>query len=419
MHGEIAIHTTDFCVPRSRRSLLGIDAALKRIDDEVSPIGQSERLSLQKATGRVLARHIEATTNTPPFDVAAMDGYAANLVSGDAREFTIVSRIPAGQSMIGELSAGEAARIFTGARVPKGAQTVVAQENVRRVGDTILLRCRAVSGENIRRAGEDIACGQTLLQKGRHIGACEIAVAAASGSSHLDVIRRVRVGLIVTGNELQSAGPARKQSQIWDVNTPMMRSLLNDPAIEAVRFEHAPDNADKMEAFLRSVSQEVDCVITTGGISAGEEDYVKPAIAAQGGRLLFSGLAVKPGKPVSFGRLGQACWLGLPGNPVAAFLMWQVIGRHVVAVLAGSEKKSSEERLVAIARPINHKPGRREFRPARLTGTNAQGHQIVDFDDATHAARVTDLASSDGFIVLTETAEDLGTGSLVEFRPYV
>lgn len=419
MHGEIAIHTTDFCVPRSPRSLLGLDAALKRIDDEVSPIGQSERLSLQKATGRVLARPKEATTNTPPFDVAAMDGYAANLVSGDAREFTVVSRVPAGQGMIGQLFAGEAARIFTGSPIPKGAHTVVAQENVRCTGDTIRLCHKPIPGENIRRAGEDIAFGQTLLWKRRRIGTGEIAVAAASGFGHLDVTRCVRVGLIVTGNELQSAGPVRNHTRIWDVNTPMMQSALNDPAIDVVNFEHAPDNAGKMEAILGSVAQEVDCVITTGGISAGEEDYVKPAIAAQGGTILFSGLAVKPGKPVSFGHLGKACWLGLPGNPVAAFLMWQVIGRHVVAVLAGSEKKSSEERLVAIARPINHKLGRREFRPARLTGTNAQGHQIVDFDDATHAARVTDLASSDGFIVLTETAEDLGTGSLVEFRPYV
>lgn len=311
-----------------------------------------------------------------------------------------------------------AARIFTGAPIPIGADAVVMQEDVLRDGDVIQLSGRPAAGLNIRRAGSDMAKGVTVLDKGRRLGPREIAACAGAGAGILRVRRRLRVALLVTGDEVRRAGGAREAAQIWDVNTPMLMAGLAGASVEIVASAHGVDNHAGLVRQLGDLAAQADLVITTGGISVGEEDHVKPAFMALGGETLFSGVAIKPGKPVSVGRLGKAHWLGLPGNPVSAFVTFQVFGTALIRGLTGEATAAPIRRHVVTATPIRRKPGRCELRPATLAGFDAQGREIVRFEDATHSARVGLLPLADGLMFLPADAERLPAGALVEFQPF-
>jgi molybdopterin molybdotransferase len=292
------------------------------------------------------------------------------------------------------------------------------QEDVIRDGDFIHLSRRPVSGLNIRVAGSDMAKGATVLEKGRRLGPREIAACAAAGAGILRVRRRLRVALLVTGDEVRRAGGAREAAQIWDVNTPMLTASLACAGIEIVASAQGADNFAGLVHQLSEMAAHSDLVITTGGISVGEEDHVKPAVMALGGETLFSGVAIKPGKPVSVGRIGKAHWLGLPGNPVSAFVTFQVFGTALIRALTGEVTGAPARRHVVTGTPIRRKAGRCELRPATLAGFDAHGREIVSFENATHSARVGLLSIADGLMFLPSDAECLPAGALVEFQPF-
>jgi molybdopterin molybdotransferase len=264
----------------------------------------------------------------------------------------------------------------------------------------IHMRRRPVPGQNIRRAGSDIRAGQIVLDKGRRLGPREIAACAAAGAGVVRVHPRLRVALLVTGDEVRRAGGARSAAQIWDVNTPMLAAALGGASVDLVAAEHGADTPIGLAGQLGALAAQADLVITTGGVSAGEEDHVKPAFAALGGVLVFSGVAIKPGKPVSFGRIGATCWLGLPGNPLSAFVTWQVFGTALVRGLSGATLRAPGRRHVVTGTEIRRKPGRCELRPATLDGFDGLGREVARFEDATHSGRVATLPQADGLILL-------------------
>jgi molybdopterin molybdotransferase len=402
-------------------ALTSIDEALARIAAHAAPVGRSGSVSLDRAAGRILAQPVRSRSMVPAFDNAAMDGYAlatSALTGKGPWVLKVIARVPAGQETTAALSGTTAVRIFTGAPIPDGADAVVMQEDVARDGDVIHLNRRPAPGLNIRRAGTDMANGAIILDKGRRLGPREIAACAAAGAGVVRVRPRLRAALLVTGNEVRRAGGARAAAQIWDVNTPMLAAALGAAGVEIVANAHGADDRAELGGQLREMAAQADLVITTGGISVGEEDHVKPALSGLGAVTLFSGVAIKPGKPVSFGRVGPAFWLGLPGNPLSAFVTWQVFGMALMRGLTGETAEGPGRRHVVTSSAIGRKPGRCELRPATLAGFDALGREVVRFEEATHSGRVGPLSRSDGLIFLPAEAETLPAGALVEFQPF-
>ena len=402
------------------KTLLGIDDALALIQNRATAVSETEALATSDALGRVLAEPVIAGQMTPPFDNAAMDGYAvatSALTGPGPWNLPVTARIPAGQGAA-PLSGLQTSRIFTGAPVPTGADAVVMQEDVHRTGVVIRIDRRPAPGLNIRRAGSELAAGVLVLPQGRRLGVREIAACAVAGAARVQVRRRLRVALLVTGDEVRQAGSTRSEAQIWDVNTPMLRALLTRPGIDLVAVETGLDSRDGLFLQLAELAQTADLLVTTGGISVGEEDHVKPALAAMAADIHFSGIAIKPGKPVSFGQVRGAMWLGLPGNPLSAFITWQLFGEPLVRRMTGDHSQGQPRRHVVTADAITRKPGRCEFRPANLVGFDPLGREIATFDTETHSSRVASLSAASGLIYLPADADCLPAGALVEFQPF-
>lgn len=406
------------------KGLISIDAALRVIGQTAHTVTGVETVTLAAAKGRVLAEPVRARANVPPFDNSAMDGYAiaARCLTGDGPwHLTVTERIAAGDSGCDTgraIGPRHAARIFTGAPIPAGTDAVVMQEEVHRAGDRVTLTRRPATGQNIRRAGEDMCQGTEALARGRRIGAREIAVCAAAGQATVDIRRAVRVALMVTGDEVRQAGQGLAAAQIWDINTPALSATLSGANIDLVEVAHGADTPLALRAQLARLATAADLIVTTGGISVGEEDHVKPAITALGGDIQFSGVAIKPGKPVSFGTLGKALWLGLPGNPVSALVTWQVFGAAILRQLGGETGPRGTRRHVVLGHALHHTPGRCELRPARLAGYDALGREVAFCDDATHSARVAGLPQADGLLLIPSDTKTLPQGSLLEFQSF-
>ncbi|NNF25038.1 MAG: molybdopterin molybdotransferase MoeA [Rhodobacteraceae bacterium] len=407
--------------PSQKASLISVDEALARIARETRVISETENVPLAQASSRVLARSVRALGMVPPFDNAAMDGYAINtraLVGAGPWDLEVAGRIAAGQVAGRDMPSSVAIQIFTGAPLPAGADAVVMQEDIQRRADTIRLKRLVTPGSQIRRAGEDMTAGRILLPAGQALSAKDIAVCAAAGHATVCVTRRTRVVLLVTGDEVYQPGEARSSAGIWDVNTPMLSAAMATFDIEFCGAHAAADTHSALRAQVRELADGVDLIVTTGGISVGEEDHVKPALSDLGATITFSGVDLKPGKPVSFGHLRGAHWLGLPGNPLSAFVTWQLFGTALCGSLAAKESPGASRRHVVLSRDLHHMPGRCELRLARLTGFDGEGREVVNFPQATHSGRVAQLTEMDGLLLVPADADQLPCGALIEFQPF-
>lgn len=311
---------------------------------------QAETVSSFEALGRVLARDIVSPVDVPPLDNSAMDGYAvraADLTRAGQEDADPVGatlpqaqRIAAGQ-VGAPLPPGHCARIFTGAPVPPGADAVVMQEHTRpgAAEDSVLFTHPVLPGQNIRLRGEDIARGHAVLSAGLRLGAAALGVAASVGAAELPVFRRPRVAVLTTGNELAMPGEPLPEGAIYNSNRHTLRGLVQASGGIAQDLGIVPDQLDATRAALREAARHSDLVVSSGGVSVGEEDHLRAAVAAEGG-LDFWALAIKPGKPFVFGWLdrqegGRALYMGLPGNPAASFVTWLLLARPVLGVLSG------------------------------------------------------------------------------------
>lgn len=405
----------------TRKTLISIDDALSLIFARTPPVEETEGLALGLALGRTLASPVIALCMSPPFDNSAMDGFAvmtSALVGDGPWTLDVVARVPAGQLATRPICGLQATRVFTGAPIPAGADAVVMQEDVQRSGTTIRIARRPEPGLNIRRAGSEMAAGDTVLRQGQRLGPREIAACAAAGTGSVRVRRRLRVALLVTGDEVRQAGADRAAAQIWDVNTPMLTAALTRPDIDLIAVEHGLDSKDGLFLQIAEMANIADLVITTGGISVGEEDHIKPTLLAMGAEVIFSGVAIKPGKPVSFGHVREAAWLGLPGNPLSAFITWHLFGEALVRRMTGANDDTAKRRHVVTAHDISRKTGRCELRPAICAGFDPQGREVVSFEPESHSSRVNGLSMASGLIFIPADAEWLPAGALVEFQSF-
>jgi molybdopterin molybdotransferase len=353
------------------KPLMPVREALDFMLAAARPVAEIETLPTLAANGRVLAQAQASGMNVPTHDNTQMDGYAvraADCASG-AATLTVSQRIPAGH--VGQpLLPGTAARIFTGAMIPEGADAVVMQEQCELAGNLVTIKHAPKAGEWIRRAGEDITNGSVILPAGTRLRSQELGLAASVGLAELPVRRKLRVAVFFTGDELTMPGEPLAPGAIYNSNRYTLRALLENLGCEISDFGIVPDSLDATRSVLRQAAQGNDLIITSGGVSVGEEDHIKPAVEAEG-KLNMWQIAVKPGKPLAFGEVKDAFFLGLPGNPVSSFVTFLLFVRPFILRLQGV---SDPQALAPKAYPLRAdfswpKADRRnEFLRARLNG---------------------------------------------------
>lgn len=316
--------------------MISVEEAQARILALKEPV-ETERVALAEAAGRWAAEDVVALRTQPARDLSAMDGYAIRFADA-AGPWTVIGESAAGKQFVGSVGAGQAVRIFTGAVVPEGADTVIIQENIARDSDVITLSGDAPqkAGQNVRRAGGDFGAGTIVVPKNAQLHARHLALAAMAGHSDIAVRRKLRVAIVSTGNELVPPGQPCAEDQIPSSNGVMLTTMLRAMPVELTEFPAVADDLASLTQLFRELSGH-DIIVTTGGASVGDHDLIVPALEAAGGEIVFWKIAMRPGKPVIAGRLGQSVALGLPGNPVSAFVTAMLYLQPLIARLSGSD----------------------------------------------------------------------------------
>lgn len=403
------------------QGLMSIDQALMIAGEFIQTVANTEIISLSQALGRVLAVPVMANAMLPPFDNSGMDGYAvrsADLKGQGPWKLPVTDRIAAGDGRSVELPPVSAVRIFTGAPLPKGADAVIMQEQVKVVRDKIVFTHRPEIGENIRRTGEDITKGAEVLPAGHTLCVRSIAAAASAGAGELIVFCKLRVAILMTGDETKPAGEPLSTGAIWDINTPMLTAALALNCVDIIAVEHVEDTPEALAGKFDRLSLTADLIITTGGVSVGEEDHAHEAVRRAGGHIAVAGVAIKPGKPITIGQIRRAVYLGLPGNPVSAFVTWTIFGIPILAQLSGASQPANLRRYVVSTAPMTHKTGRCEYRPATIVGIQENGLEVVKTLSKVHSARLGPLTMADGLVLIPADTETVGQGDLLEFLPF-
>lgn len=405
--------------------LMPVDDALSILGERVVCVARTEKVALRQALGRVLAEDLVASRNVPPHDNSAVDGYAvyhADLnPDGDTR-LPVSGRIAAGHPLDGPAARGRAYRIFTGAPMPAGADgaagpdTVFMEEDARVEGDTVVLPKGLKKGSNRRFAGEDVKAGAVIIPAGRRLRPQEIGLAASIGRDGLIVRQRLRVAVFSTGDEVRDPSEGAPDGCIFDANRFTVMGLLEGLGCEITDLGILPDRQDAIAAALGKAAPGHDLLITSGGVSAGEEDHVKAAVESQGS-IHFWRLAIKPGRPVALGQVAGTAFVGLPGNPVAAMVTFMVIARPLILMLSGAADLAAHRFPVKAGFPYRKKTGRREWARVRLT-MNGAGLPLAVKPHSSGAGILTSMVDADGLVEIPEEVADLPEGATVNFLPF-
>jgi molybdopterin molybdotransferase len=415
---------TDDCFAFSG-PLMPIAEMERLIETRVASVAEVEEVALREARGRVLARGIVAGLALPPFDNSAVDGFAVrhqDVAGAGETRLTVVDRVQAGAAAAQPLGKGEAIRIFTGAPMPRGADTVFMQEDVRVDGDAVVVPAGLKLGANRRFAGEDIAKGAIALPAGRRLAARDLALAAAIGMTALPVRRRLRVALFSTGNEVVEPGTPLNASAIYDSNRVLLAGLLANFGAEVTDLGILADDPDVLRLALQAAADGHDLVLTSGGVSTGEADHVRAAVEAIG-RLVFWRVAIKPGRPVAMGVIpGKtagtgAAFAGLPGNPAAVFVTFVRVVRPLLLRLSGAAPSPFIPLPVRAAFPYRKRSGRREYvRVALRTAADGVVEAVKHAQEG--AGVITSLTETAGLVELPEDVTKVEEGATVGFISY-
>jgi molybdopterin molybdotransferase len=375
------------CIDGYDPDALRVDKAVEAIRACLAPVAQSETVPIRQALGRVLAQEIVPAIDVPGHDNSAMDGYAvrsADLSSSQEVSLQQIGSAFAGRAFKDEVQKGQCVRIMTGAVMPKGADTVVVQEVCRTEGDQVAIPPGQKAGQNVRAAGEDLKAGVAVLRPGQPLRAAELGLIASLGIGEVAVRRRLRVAFFSTGDELVSIGTPLAAGQVYDSNRYTLHGMLSRLGVEIVDLGVVRDDPGALERAL-VIASEHDAIITTGGVSVGEADFIRQLMAKLG-EVLFWKIAMRPGRPMAFGRIGNAYLFGLPGNPVAVMVTFYQFVRDALLHLAGSTAGETPLLAAASAQPIRKVAGRTEyqrgvvFREAggwRVRTTGQQGSGVL------------------------------------------
>ncbi len=400
-------------------SLLPIDDARRLIFERVGVVARIELVALRQAAGRTLAQDIIAPRSIPGFTNSAVDGYALRFDDLDQKAETrlrAADKIAAGHRPTGSVTPGTTARIFTGAILPDGADTVMMQEDCRTEGEFVVMLPGIKRGANRRLAGEDISEGAVALRAGRRLGPPDIGLLAALGIAEIPVRCRLTVALFSNGDEVCEPGAPLAPGQIYDANRFMIAACLERIGVRVTDYGILPDRAAPLVEALTAASTRHDLIITSGGVSTGEEDHVRAAFAGQGS-LFFWRLAIKPGRPVALGQIGNIPVVGLPGNPVAALITFAAVARPLIEALSGSTPQVPRRFRVVSGFSYRKKLGRREYVRVFLEQNDGSLPRARRFPKD-GAGMLTSLTETDGLVELGEDVTELAAGREVDFIPY-
>jgi molybdopterin molybdotransferase len=396
---------------------LSADEARQRMLDGITPIAQAEMVPVRSALGRILAADVIAPYDVPAHDNSAMDGYAIrfdSLAGAGESALTVVGSAFAGNAFSGLVGAGQAVRIMTGAVLPAGADTVIVQEATRVEGNTVFVPPGQRLGQNTRRAGEDLARNSVALPAGKRVGPAELGLIASLGIAELSVRRRLRVAFFSTGDELASIGSPLAPGEVYDSNRYTLYGLLTRLGADIIDLGVVPDRPEALEATLREAAGMADAIITTGGVSVGEADFVRE-ILARLGEIHFWKLKIKPGRPMAFGKIGNAWLFGLPGNPVAVMVNYAQFALDALLRLSGVDPLPARPLLsVEAANAIKKQPGRREY--LRGAVTMVDGRWQVKTMSHQGSGILRSMSEANCLVVLPESCAGIQPGDSVQVQ---
>lgn len=410
---------TNICYPELT-PLISAEQAKAHLSRTIKPLDDHETIPLPQALGRILASDVYSRINIPPQRNAAMDGYAfasCDLADTSPTHLKLAGHSWAGKPFTGKTRQGQCVRIFTGAVVPEFADSVIAQEQISLVGEMIEIPVGTKTGTNIRGVGSDVEQNQRLITAGKRLSAIDLGLLASAGLNAIEVKRRIRIGIFATGDELITAEHPLDNGKIYDSNRPMLTALLKDANHQIVDLGIISDDAAVLEQTLMDAANCFDVIISTGGASVGEADYVK-SILEKCGKIEFWKLAIKPGKPLAFGKIGFCNYFGLPGNPVAVLVTCEQFVKPALRKLAGEYNADGSLQLMARCESrLRKSPGRQEYQRGILRQiAPGQFSVIAAGQQDSHQLKVASMANC--FIILEAARSNIEIGEMVLVEPF-
>jgi molybdopterin molybdotransferase len=401
------------------KPLLSVDEALARIRTAIQPVIATERVALKNALRRVLSEDVISPINIPYDRNSAMDGYALSSKDIDGKQpftLTLVGTSWAGKPYQGTFKAGQCVRIFTGAVVPDETDSVVIQEHVSADGENVTFPANIAAYQNIREAGEDIKQGSLACPRLKKLTPSDMGLLASAGIVDVPVVRKLNIAFFSTGDELMGIGQQPELGKIYDSNRYLLAGLLVDPCYSVVDMGVIPDDKQRIEVSLKQASKSNDVIIATGGASVGDADYIKDILAGCG-EVNFWKIAVKPGKPLAFGKIGTCYFFGLPGNPVAVMVTFQQIVTPALKQLSGATTNKPLRLLATCTTALKKAPGRQEFQRGILT-QDANGNFFVASTGQQGSHILSSMSRSNCYIVLPTECRGVNSGEQVWVEPF-
>jgi len=411
------------CADPGDPDLLPVDEARRRLDAQLRPVTDTEHLPLRSSLDRVLARDVVSPIAVPAHTNSAMDGYAINASSipgsGEAT-LKLLGTAWAGQPFTGNVQTGEATRIFTGGILPSGTDTVVIQEHVARDGDTVRIDSAVEAGRNVRAAGEDVEQGQTVLKTGLRLGAAQIGLLASLGIASVDVFRRLRVAFFTTGDELREldthAGQVLEPGALFDSNRYTLWGMMQRLGVDIIDLGVVRDDPEQTRATFLKAAESADVIVTSGGVSAGDADFVT-RVFHEIGEVSFWKLAMRPGRPLAFGRIGDSIFFGLPGNPVAVMVTFLEFVQPAIKRCMGMQNTDALLVKATCQSALKKSFGRVEYQRGIL-GHDAAGELVVSSTGKQGAGRLSSISAADCFIVIPADIDRVQPGDRVLVQPF-
>lgn len=397
--------------------VLSVDIASAKALAIATVVNRRNILSLHDASERFVSDSISAISNVPPFDNSAMDGYAVSMQSFPGSgpwELMVSERIFAGDSTKHNFAVGEAARIMTGAPMPMEADTVIMQEHCIVQENSILVQERPLRGRHVRLAGEDVSKGRILVSSGTQLNAGKLALLAAAGINRVKAYDKVRIGIISTGSELTEPGQLLAPGKIYNSNRYYLRSRLNQSWIDILDYGIVSDDKNAIQKLVQQAAEECDILFTTGGVSAGEKDHMIDVLAKENAELEVLKVAIRPGKPVTVGKLGKTLYFGLPGNPYAAAVTFEKIAWPAIWATAGSIGNPKKPIQAVSGFNLKRRPGRTEYVPVTWSETDQFGRPIVQQLGRGSSASLLPLAEAGGLATLRAEHSVVSEGDVLE-----
>jgi molybdopterin molybdotransferase len=414
-----AIHTEPSSADPFDPAPLTVEEARRRIEADIVPVAEREEVALRDSLGRVLAEDVLSSIDVPAHVNSAVDGYAvrgADLPAEGTASFHLVGTAWAGRPSGDVLGPGQCIRIMTGAKMPEGADTVVMQEQVERLGDVVRIGAGHEAGENVRMAGEDLAAGELAAAAGCRVTPALLGLIASLGIARVPVTRRLCVAVFSTGDELRSIGEPLREGEIYESNRYTLFGMLARLGVVQIDLGVVPDTPAALREAFKQAADRADVIITTGGVSVGEADFVKE-VPAELGQVTFGKIAIKPGRPLAFGRVHRSLFFGLPGNPVAVMVTFYQFVQPALRRMMGETHTRSYRFEARCLSRLKKKPGRTEFQRGILA-LDAEGRMTVTRTGAQGSGILSSMSAADCFIVLPADSGNVEPGNTVWVEPF-